>query len=212
MTASLKDAWRTHRLYFRTICEDDYEWMFTEINGDPVNRALANPFPLSPPQRMKPEEWIKNCQGLLDVVICVRSEPRMVPRGREGEEFFESHATNQEEKRIGYLSLHYGGYGSSPLHRACVLGITLAESSQDKGYGTEAIQWALEWAFKHGNLHSVNLSTVSYNTNAHKCYEKCGFKLAGRKRQCVWHDGQWHDALDYDILEAEWKALRQAKS
>lgn len=202
MASHLKDAWRTDRLYFRTFCEADYDWMFTAINSDPVNHALANPFPLAPPRRKKPDEWLKLWEGLLNVVICVRTDNA----GQQPDQ-----QAGDGEQRIGLLALRYGGYGPSPHNRACELSITLAEASQNRGYGTEAVQWALDWAFRRGNMHSVNLGSVSHNTRAHRCYEKCGFKLAGRRRQCVWHDRKWYDCLDFDILEDEWEALRREK-
>lgn len=209
MTANLKDAWRTERLYFRSLRETDYDWFFNNIDSDPLNQALSSPCLLAPPRRQKPDEWYKIWQGpnrLLDVVICL-GEPinPEVPREEGGDN---PDTTQPEEKRIGLLCVCYSGYGQSPHNSACELGITLTSSYQDNGYGTESVRWALDWAFRRANIHSVNLSSVEYNKRAHRCYEKCGFKLVGRRRQCCWHERKWYDLFFYDILEDEWEEIR----
>lgn len=204
MAANVKDAWQTERLYFRAVCEADYEWLFSEIHGDPINHALSSPFMLAPPRRKKPDEWIKQSDDLLNVVVCVRAH-------NPTEDETTPDATPDKESRIGILFLRYGGYGPSPHNRSCELGITLGGPHQNQGYGTEAVQWALDWAFRRGNMHSVHLGSIDFNTRAHKCYEKCGFKLEGRARQVFWHDRKWYDCLSFGIIEDEWEALRNLK-
>lgn len=75
-------------------------------------------------------EWTKE---LLSVSICLPSECE-IP----------AHSANPV--RIGYLRLsaHY----STRHNRSGTLAITIFEPYQGKGYGTEAIDWALDWAFK----------------------------------------------------------------
>lgn len=200
-----KDAqnlWRSERLVFRSLLQDDQDWMFNEIDTDPANMMLSRAGLLAPPKRQKPDEWIKTWAGdgpadLLVVVICLAGSTSAIE--------------SSPKTRIGYMRLSYGGYGSSPHNRACELGITLAAPHQDKGYGTEAINWALDWAFRHANMHSVNLGSVEYNTRAHRCYEKCGFKIEGRRRQCCWHNRRWYDNLFFGILETEWEEMRSSQ-
>ncbi|KAJ4415233.1 hypothetical protein N0V82_007470 [Gnomoniopsis sp. IMI 355080] len=216
MTANLKDAWKTERLYFRSIRETDYDWFFNDIDSDPLNKALSNPSLLAPPRRQKPEEWYKMWEGpnrLLDLVICLRQTANPFnPEGPRKEGGDSPDKTQPEERRIGVLCVIYSGYGRSPHSGACELGITLVSSYQDRGFGTEAVKWALDWAFRRANMHSVNLSSVEYNKRAHRCYEKCGFKLEGRRRQCFWHERKWYDLFFYGILEDEWDELRSKES
>ncbi|KAJ4394666.1 hypothetical protein N0V93_003885 [Gnomoniopsis smithogilvyi] len=189
MTANLEDAWKTERLSFRSIRESDYEWWFNDIDSDPVNVALSSPFFLAPPRPKKPEEWYKMWDGpneLLDVVIYLCEPANSARPLKEGGD--ETDIAQSKETRIGFLRISY-----------------------DHGYGTECVQWALDWAFRRANMHSVNLGSVEYNTRAHRCYEKCGFKLEGRRRQCFWHDRKWYDLFLYGILEEEWEELRNTK-
>lgn len=208
MTENTENAWQTERLVCRSVREIDYDWFFNHIDNDPVNMALSRPTVLAPPRRQKPEEWTKTWQGpsrLFDVVICLRRPPENEGHQKDGR----TASSQPEEIRIGFLGLGYGGFGSSPHNRACQLGITLTAAHQDHGYGTEAVRWALDWAFRRANMHSVNLSSVGFNKRAHKCYEKCGSKFQGRKRQCFWHERKWYDLFFFDILEDEWEKSRE---
>lgn len=212
MTEGIENAWQTERLSFRSVRETDYDWFFKNIDNDPVNMALSRPCVLAPPRQEKPEEWIKIWQGpsrLLDVVICLRKSPETGGHLKE-ERSQHSESTQSEEIRIGFLGLGYHGFGSSPHSRASELGITLTAAYQDHGYGTEAVRWALDWAFCRANMHSVNLCSIEFNKRAHKCYEKCGFKLEGRRRQCFWHERKWYDLFFFGILEDEWEESRDS--
>ncbi|KAF3762826.1 acyl-CoA N-acyltransferase [Cryphonectria parasitica EP155] len=201
MPPTVEDIWRSDRLIYRSIREDDQEWWFKNIDGDPNNICLSTPLILAPPRKAKTEDFMKlwtTPDSLLDCIVCLR-QPKNTGKGDD---------TEAPETRIGFVRLAHGGYGTSPHSRAGNFGIVLAAPYQNKGYGTEATNWILDWAFRHGNMHSVNLGTIDYNKRAHRCYEKCGFKLGGRRRQCFWHDRKYWDLLFYDILEEEWKELR----
>ena len=54
---------------------------------------------------------------------------------------------------LGWLSLD--SPPKSRHHRSCSLGIVIASGYQGKGYGTEAITWALDWAFRIAGMHAV---------------------------------------------------------
>lgn len=205
----IRNIWNSERLVFRSLSPKDQKWMFHEIESDPVNAFLASPAMLAPPTQTKPEEFMDKWKGsdsLLHVVICLREA------NSDSEPPHDMMSDAQNPKRIGLLNLAYGGYGTSPHNRACNLGITLTAAYQNQGYGTEAVNWALDWAFRQANMHSVNLGSVEYNTRAHKCYEKCGFKLEGRRRQCFWHDRRWYDLFFFGILEDEWEMTREHSS
>ncbi|KAH8878710.1 acyl-CoA N-acyltransferase, partial [Thozetella sp. PMI_491] len=93
-------------------------------------------------------------------------------------------------------------------HRNMSLAITIAAPYRNKGYGGEAINWALDWAFRFAGMHSVSLWTVEYNTRGRHLYEKVGFTLEGRFREDHYHDRRWWDVLLYSMLESEWEVLR----
>lgn len=108
--------------------------------------------------------------------------------------------TLDEEKLIGTVSLEQ----INPINRDAVLGIFIGEKDyRNNGYGTEAIKLILEYGFNYFNLHSIRLDVLSFNERAQKCYKKCGFKEAGKIRQCKYVDGKYYDVIEMDILKEE---------
>lgn len=89
-------------------------------------------------------------------------------------------------------------------NRNAELGIQIGEKDYwDKGYGTDAIMAFLDYLFNELQLHRVWLGTESYNTRAHRCYEKCGFVREGAHREGVFVKGEYHDSLIMGVLRHE---------
>ncbi len=76
-----------------------------------------------------------------------------------------------------------------------------------KGYGTDAMRIILRYAFTELNLHRVSLGVFEYNPRAIRSYEKAGFTLEGRERQCLNRDGKRYDVFNMGILRADWEKL-----
>ena len=74
-----------------------------------------------------------------------------------------------------------------------------------KGYGTEAMQLALQFAFTELNLHRVTLTVFEYNPRAIRSYEKAGFRLEGRLRGAILREGRRWDVLYMGVLRDEWR-------
>lgn len=53
---------------------------------------------------------------------------------------------------------------------------------------------------------SIDLKVYSYNNPAIKCYEKVGFKVAGRLREAKIIGGNKYDEIYMDILAKEFKS------
>ena len=89
-------------------------------------------------------------------------------------------------------------------HRNSNISIDIVSPYQRQGYGSEAIQWALNWGFRIAGLHRIGIEGYSWNEEAMKLYERLGFVLEGRQRESYWYYGGWHDYLSFSILEGEW--------
>ena len=102
---------------------------------------------------------------------------------------------------IGNIGLH----GIQPENRQARLGIIIGEKAYwGQGYGTDAIQAMLGWAFGYLNLNRVALTVFAYNERAIRCYQKCGFRHEGGMRQARYVDGRYYDELLMGILRDEW--------
>jgi RimJ/RimL family protein N-acetyltransferase len=82
---------------------------------------------------------------------------------------------------------------------------------QGKGYGSEAIEWALDYAFRRVGLHRVQVRGFSYNAGAIRLYERLGFVVEGREREAVWYEGSWWDTVTLGMLEGEWREMQKVK-
>ncbi|HAT54248.1 MAG TPA: GNAT family N-acetyltransferase [Lactobacillus sp.] len=87
------------------------------------------------------------------------------------------------------------------------IGIAIVESQQGHGYGTDALQIVLKYAFDELNLHKVRLEVNGNNPAAIHIYEQVGFKLEGVNVAALYQDGQRFDRYNYGILQTEWRAL-----
>jgi RimJ/RimL family protein N-acetyltransferase len=61
----------------------------------------------------------------------------------------------------------------------------------------------LDYAFTALGLHSVMLTTDSYNLAGQAAYRKAGLKEFGRRRECALLNGTLHDWVYMDCLASE---------
>ncbi len=80
-----------------------------------------------------------------------------------------------------------------------------------KGYGTEAMNLMLQFAFTEINLRRVTLAVFEYNPRAVRSYEKCGFCIEGRQRSALLKDGKRWDIIYMGILLDDWMELNNEK-
>lgn len=69
---------------------------------------------------------------------------------------------------IGSMSLRTG----VPKNRDATLGIALGREFMGRGYGTEAMKWAVGYGFKELGLHRVQLTVNETNERAFAAYKK----------------------------------------
>lgn len=79
------------------------------------------------------------------------------------------------------------------------------EADRGQGYGREAMELGLRFAFDELNLHRVCLTVFSYNDAARTLYEHLGFRHEGTYREHLLRDGRRYDMLLYGLLRREWE-------
>ena len=52
-------------------------------------------------------------------------------------------------------------------------------------------------------LHRLELQVYAFNPRAQRAYEKCGFRVEGRRRDALLWDGERVDVLDMGILRTD---------
>ena len=115
--------------------------------------------------------------------------------------------TTADDRLIGDVELD----GVSWSHGETFVGIGIGEREfWGKGYGTEAMNLVLRFAFIELNLQRVSLNEFSYNPRGIRSYEKVGFVHEGRQRQVLRRDGQRYDLVFMGILREEWLSRNRA--
>ncbi|KAL4728076.1 hypothetical protein ACLX1H_004796 [Fusarium chlamydosporum] len=193
-TDEIVNAYQSERLeYIKAVQSDiNLQDVALEILQDPVIQALTAPTILHPKGQNECESYLKSvCDSLLGVAICLRDGNDKTPR------------------IIGIMCIGWGGISPSVAHhRNAEIGISLRKEYQGKGYGREAINWMLDWGFRHAGLHTIGLTTASFNPRAVHLYQSMGFTLEGRRRGTIWQNRGWHDLIEFGMTEKEWETLR----
>jgi len=95
-------------------------------------------------------------------------------------------------------------------HGVCGVGIAIGDRANwSQGYGYEAMQLALAFAFDELNLHRVQATVFGYNDRSIALFEKLGFQREGVYREFLQRDGKRYDMMLYGLLDREWRALRK---
>ncbi len=109
----------------------------------------------------------------------------------------------ETNKAIGICGLH----NRNETHRSATYGIFIGDKNYwGHGYGTEATNLMLDYAFNVLNYNSIMLEVIDFNKRAIRSYEKSGFQYMGKKRHAIFMAGIYHDLLLYDILASEFRS------
>ena len=139
-----------------------------------------------------PPQTIVDTQEFLD---------RMLAGSHKGCYFVIAH--REDESYIGQLDL----FRLDWKLRCGELGIIIgAETDRGRGYGSEALELMLRYAFLTLGLERVELTVDMGNARAKQCYGKAGFVLEGVKRHAYYREGEFCNVGIMSMLRDEWLA------
>ena len=108
-----------------------------------------------------------------------------------------------DDEPVGVISL----MNISDTNASAELSVIVGHpDDRHQGYGTEAIELLIRYAFEELGLNRVGLSAFDFNGEAISAYEKLGFAVEGRYRQAIKRNSGFHDAILMSILKNEWQA------
>lgn len=109
-------------------------------------------------------------------------------------------------KHIGSIGLHKINYREQQAE----LGIMIGDKGEwGQGYGREAIELLLEFAFTELNFHRIYLQVFAEHAAAQRCYRHCGFQEEGRLRDATFRRGRFQDMLIMSVLRPEYLQQRE---
>ncbi len=89
-------------------------------------------------------------------------------------------------------------------NKAGVLHITISPTEQGKGYGSKALQAAVDLGMRDG-LYRITYSPVTANKRAVKAGFNAGFKLEARTKFSVWTEDGPQDQAQMRVIKPEWR-------
>ncbi|KAI0789763.1 acyl-CoA N-acyltransferase [Abortiporus biennis] len=168
----------TERLILRAYREEDVDETLKMWNDLTIQQltAIDHVVPRGPNQKQEVRSWFE--KNRLHVIL-------------------EDKASGSY---VGFMAIE----DQNPKNRDGEFGITIKPEFTNKGYGTEVLRWAIDYAFKGLNLHRLWLKSFGHNERAIHVYKKLGFVEEGRLRKANWVDGRWVDVVIMSILDEEW--------
>lgn len=167
------------KIFLRPVEPEDAKFLLRGENDPVVRESLFLALPVSlPTEQEKIEQYIKSKEAI--VLIIIEKETNQ-PIG--GTAFF----------RIDYIS------------RAATFYLAILDPTHwSKGYGSEATQLMVDYAFKTLNLNRIQLHVCAENMPAVKIYQKAGFVKEGVLRQAMFRNGRYFDFWVMGILRKDW--------
>jgi RimJ/RimL family protein N-acetyltransferase len=172
----------SEHIYLRPVEKSDLVHLQKWVNDLNIRGIIGSTLPMD---QQGIEEWFEKSRGdssRVWFVICTKEDNRVI-----GE--------------CGLLRMF-------PAWRTTDLSIIIGEKDTwGKGYGTEAINLLLDYAFGYLNFHRVSIGVVGFNESALRFYEKIGFKREGIQRDGYYYNYVYSDFVMMSILENEFRDL-----
>ncbi len=111
------------------------------------------------------------------------------------------HILPKTEKKIigvvGFSNIVYGPFQS------CFLAYRLDCLELNRGYTTEALEYAISYLFSEYRLHRIEANVMPGNTPSKRVLQKLGFEYEGASRRYLKINGVWEDHEHYVRFNTE---------
>ena len=171
---------KTERLLLRPFCLYDVKNYFELATDSDVLSGTDMPHELS---ETSVREW-------------VLSHPECWQRRRE---VYVVVTEIETRETVGSVSLF-----TYDRHNKADLGYWIAKEHWGKGYGTEATEAMVTYAFDTMKLHKLEANHLLRNPSSGKVLEKLGFIYEGLHRDAYLKDGKYEDLVFYGLLRSEY--------
>ncbi|UBF23569.1 ribosomal protein S5-alanine N-acetyltransferase [Kovacikia minuta CCNUW1] len=100
--------------------------------------------------------------------------------------------------------INFTQFSREPFH-ACVVGYSLAQDKQGKGFMQEALNAAIRYVFDILNYHRIMANYMPRNQRSGNLLKKLGFVVEGYARDYLQINGKWEDHILTSLLNPRWK-------
>ena len=98
---------------------------------------------------------------------------------------------------VGMIDL----FDFNPQHRRVGIGLLITPNHQTKGYGFEALEMIVDYAFTHLNVHQIYANITSDNIKSISLFEKNQFKKIGIKKDWTFTNSTFKDEILYQLIK-----------
>lgn len=147
-------------------------------------------------------KWVNEDQdiayfnGFYGSLLGKEKTQEMMQKWNEGPFSF-SIVSLEDDSFMGHISL----FGMDSHEQYATMGIYLGKDYRGHGYGKEAMQLLIDYAFNTQRFNAIHLEVYSYNTHAIEVYKKMGFVECGRWHKARYHLGEYHDIILMELLK-----------
>ena len=92
------------------------------------------------------------------------------------------------------------------MHSSAWMRLAISDPSILKRFGREALELALYYGFRELNLYRIETVLAEYQSDLIELMESAGFLMEVRRRQAMYRNGSYYDALHFGLLQTEWKS------
>ncbi|NER15787.1 GNAT family N-acetyltransferase [Spongiivirga citrea] len=101
------------------------------------------------------------------------------------------------EEAIGLIDL----FDFDPKNKRAGVGVIIAAgANRNKGYGSEAVQLLIKYAFTYLGVHQLYCNISEDNRPSIQLFESCGFKQVGLKKDWNFINGDYKSEFLYQLI------------
>jgi diamine N-acetyltransferase len=174
---------QSQNLYLRALEPEDLDFIYTIENNESVWEVSHT---ITPYSRFLIKQYLENAHQdifeakQLRLVIC----------------------SKENQTAIGLIDL----FDFEPMHRRAGIGILIQNTDdRHKGYGSEALQMLINYAFQILQLHQLYANISSNNAVSIKLFTTFGFEKIGIKKDWNFVNGTYQDELLYQLINVKEK-------
>lgn len=167
------------KVVLRAISMKDAGLLMELINDAETEKMLGgSSFPVSLEGQ---EKWIATQTGRTDVLRCIVAL-------KETEEGIGTVILSDIDTKNGIAQVHI------KMDK---------QRGRGKGYGADALNVIVNYAFDEMRLNCIYADVLEYNTVSQKLFEKCGFHRDGVLRSRVYKGGRYNNVISYSRLKED---------
>lgn len=129
-------------------------------------------------------------------------------------QWYENNINNSNNLRFIIETENDGAIGLATLtdidwkNRRAYHGIKLANrTSRSKGVGTDVVMAIMRYAFNELQLNRLDGNWFENNIASANLYTKCGWKVEGKLRNCIYKNGEYRDLIVVGVLKEDYEEV-----